>query len=141
MVCFFVFKKTNTQREPAIPADVSISKSALYSRIGASDAESTTALLYPQQDLDSALRLARAEVTVSTTWERKNCPLLLPSCLFSPKCDHLFCSWNHAQPHQSRRCHTASFTCFTDVKSRYEMKINLYGFKPQVYPVHLDIAI
>lgn len=62
MVHFFVFKKTNTQREPAIPADVSISKSALYSRIGTSDAESTTSLLYPQQDLDSALRLARAEV-------------------------------------------------------------------------------
>lgn len=78
MVCFFVFKKTNTQREPAIPADVSISKSALYSRIGASDAESTTALLYPQQDLDSALRLARAEVTLSTIWERKNLPLVVP---------------------------------------------------------------
>uniref|UniRef100_A0A8C6J5A7 Uncharacterized protein n=1 Tax=Melopsittacus undulatus TaxID=13146 RepID=A0A8C6J5A7_MELUD len=50
------------QREPAIPADVSISKSALYSRIGTADAESTTGLLYPQQDLDSALRLARAEI-------------------------------------------------------------------------------
>ncbi|XP_061220140.1 transforming acidic coiled-coil-containing protein 2 isoform X7 [Neopsephotus bourkii] len=49
-------------REPAIPADVSISKSALYSRIGTTDAESTTGLLYPQQDLDSALRLARAEI-------------------------------------------------------------------------------
>ncbi|XP_057273259.1 transforming acidic coiled-coil-containing protein 2 isoform X8 [Pezoporus wallicus] len=49
-------------REPAIPADVSISKSALYSRIGAADAESATGLLYPQQDLDSALRLARAEI-------------------------------------------------------------------------------
>ncbi|XP_062491253.1 transforming acidic coiled-coil-containing protein 2 isoform X3 [Pezoporus occidentalis] len=51
-----------SKREPAIPADVSISKSALYSRIGAADAESTTGLLYPQQDLDSALRLARAEI-------------------------------------------------------------------------------
>ncbi|XP_030343344.1 transforming acidic coiled-coil-containing protein 2 isoform X2 [Strigops habroptila] len=50
------------QREPAIPADVSISKSALYSRISTADAESTTGLLYPQQDLDSALRLARAEI-------------------------------------------------------------------------------
>lgn len=49
-------------REPAIPADVSISKSALYSRISTADAESTTGLLYPQQDLDSALRLARAEI-------------------------------------------------------------------------------
>ncbi|XP_065528482.1 transforming acidic coiled-coil-containing protein 2 isoform X3 [Lathamus discolor] len=51
-----------SKREPAIPPDVSISKSALYSRIGTADAESTTGLLYPQQDLDSALRLARAEI-------------------------------------------------------------------------------
>ncbi|XP_074401442.1 transforming acidic coiled-coil-containing protein 2 isoform X13 [Zonotrichia albicollis] len=62
-------------REPAIPADVSISKSALYSRIGASDAESTTALLYPQQDLDSALRLARAEIVAKerevSEWKEK----------------------------------------------------------------------
>ncbi|NXR41985.1 TACC2 protein, partial [Zosterops hypoxanthus] len=61
--------------EPAIPADVSISKSALYSRIGASDAESTTALLYPQQDLDSALRLARAEIVAKerevSEWKEK----------------------------------------------------------------------
>ncbi|KAL2302734.1 hypothetical protein Nmel_010182, partial [Mimus melanotis] len=75
MVRFFVFKKTNTQREPAIPADVSISKSALYSRIGASDAETTTALLYPQQDLDSALRLARAEIVAKerevSEWKEK----------------------------------------------------------------------
>uniref|UniRef100_H0ZM29 Transforming acidic coiled-coil containing protein 2 n=1 Tax=Taeniopygia guttata TaxID=59729 RepID=H0ZM29_TAEGU len=63
------------QREPAIPADVSISKSALYSRIGTSDAESTTALLYPQQDLDSALRLARAEIVAKerevSEWKEK----------------------------------------------------------------------
>ncbi|XP_053805269.1 transforming acidic coiled-coil-containing protein 2 isoform X4 [Vidua chalybeata] len=62
-------------REPAIPADVSISKSALYSRIGASDSESTTALLYPQQDLDSALRLARAEIVAKerevSEWKEK----------------------------------------------------------------------
>ncbi|XP_054132996.1 transforming acidic coiled-coil-containing protein 2 isoform X8 [Melozone crissalis] len=62
-------------REPAVPADVSISKSALYSRIGASDAESTTALLYPQQDLDSALRLARAEIVAKdrevSEWKEK----------------------------------------------------------------------
>ncbi|NXX31588.1 TACC2 protein, partial [Nicator chloris] len=61
--------------EPAIPADVSISKSALYSRIGASDAESTAALLYPQQDLDSALRLARAEIVAKerevSEWKEK----------------------------------------------------------------------
>ncbi|XP_064287575.1 transforming acidic coiled-coil-containing protein 2 isoform X1 [Passer domesticus] len=63
------------QREPAIPADVSISKSALYSRIGTSDAESTTALLYPQQDLDSTLRLARAEIVAKerevSEWKEK----------------------------------------------------------------------
>ncbi|XP_041317500.1 transforming acidic coiled-coil-containing protein 2 isoform X3 [Pyrgilauda ruficollis] len=64
-----------SKREPAIPADVSISKSALYSRIGTSDAESTTALLYPQQDLDSTLRLARAEIVAKerevSEWKEK----------------------------------------------------------------------
>ncbi|KAM9285454.1 transforming acidic coiled-coil-containing protein 2 [Morus bassanus] len=64
-----------SEREPAIPADVSISKSALYSRIGTSDAESTTGLLYPQQDLDSALRLARAEIVAKerevSEWKEK----------------------------------------------------------------------
>ncbi|XP_032301432.1 transforming acidic coiled-coil-containing protein 2 isoform X4 [Coturnix japonica] len=63
------------QREPAIPADVSISKSMLYSRIGASDAEGTTSLLYPQQDLDAALRLARAEIVAKerevSEWKEK----------------------------------------------------------------------
>ncbi|XP_069653247.1 transforming acidic coiled-coil-containing protein 2 isoform X10 [Haliaeetus albicilla] len=64
-----------SKREPAIPADVSISKSALYSRIGTSDAEGTTGLLYPQQDLDSALRLARAEIVAKerevSEWKEK----------------------------------------------------------------------
>ncbi|KAM6265725.1 transforming acidic coiled-coil-containing protein 2 isoform 2-T2 [Porphyrio hochstetteri] len=64
-----------SEREPAIPADVSISKSALYSRIGTSDAESTAGLLYPQQDLDSALRLARAEIVAKerevSEWKEK----------------------------------------------------------------------
>ncbi|KAM6330050.1 transforming acidic coiled-coil-containing protein 2 [Podargus strigoides] len=64
-----------SEREPAIPADVSISKSALYSRIGTSDPESTTGLLYPQQDLDSALRLARAEIVAKerevSEWKEK----------------------------------------------------------------------
>uniref|UniRef100_A0A8C3JYQ4 Transforming acidic coiled-coil containing protein 2 n=1 Tax=Calidris pygmaea TaxID=425635 RepID=A0A8C3JYQ4_9CHAR len=63
------------EREPAIPADVSISKSALYSRISTSEAESTAALLYPQQDLDSALRLARAEIVAKerevSEWKEK----------------------------------------------------------------------
>nr|XP_056706202.1 transforming acidic coiled-coil-containing protein 2 isoform X6 [Euleptes europaea] len=49
-------------REPAVLSDVSISKSALYSRISISEAESTSGLLYQQQDLDSALRVAREEV-------------------------------------------------------------------------------
>ncbi|XP_039338855.1 transforming acidic coiled-coil-containing protein 2 isoform X4 [Mauremys reevesii] len=49
------------QKEPAIPADVSISKSTLYSRISTSEAENTTDLLYQQEDLDSALRIARQE--------------------------------------------------------------------------------
>ncbi|XP_077206077.1 transforming acidic coiled-coil-containing protein 2 isoform X4 [Paroedura picta] len=50
------------QREPAVSSDVSISKSTLYSRISSSEAESTSGLLYQQQDLDSALRVAREEV-------------------------------------------------------------------------------
>ncbi|XP_068807627.1 transforming acidic coiled-coil-containing protein 2 isoform X2 [Struthio camelus] len=62
-------------RESAIPADVSISKSALYSRISTSEAESTASLLYPQQDLDSALRLARAEIVAKerevAEWKEK----------------------------------------------------------------------
>ncbi|XP_051475265.1 transforming acidic coiled-coil-containing protein 2 isoform X3 [Apus apus] len=64
-----------SQRDAAIPADVPISKSALYSRIGASDAEGTTGLLYPQPDLDSALRLARAEIVAKerevSEWKEK----------------------------------------------------------------------
>ncbi|KAM9133292.1 transforming acidic coiled-coil-containing protein 2 isoform 3-T3 [Pangshura tecta] len=48
-------------KEPAIPADVSISKSTLYSRISTSEAENTTGLLYQQEDLDSALQIARQE--------------------------------------------------------------------------------
>ncbi|XP_066856560.1 transforming acidic coiled-coil-containing protein 2 isoform X5 [Anser cygnoides] len=69
------FRSLDAEREPAIPADVSISKSALYSRIGTSDAESTASLLYPQQDLDSALRLARAEIVAKekevSEWKEK----------------------------------------------------------------------
>ncbi|XP_042719747.1 transforming acidic coiled-coil-containing protein 2 isoform X3 [Lagopus leucura] len=69
------FRSLDAEREPAIPADVSISKSVLYSRIGASDAEGTTSLLYPQQDLDAALRLARAEIVAKerevSEWKEK----------------------------------------------------------------------
>ncbi|XP_048194055.1 transforming acidic coiled-coil-containing protein 2 isoform X5 [Perognathus longimembris pacificus] len=49
-------------RESAHPADVSISKTALYSRIGTAEVEKPAGLLFPQPDLDSALQVARAEV-------------------------------------------------------------------------------
>ncbi|XP_023564724.1 transforming acidic coiled-coil-containing protein 2 isoform X22 [Octodon degus] len=48
-------------REAAHPPDVSISKTALYSRIGTTEVEKP-GLLFQQPDLDSALQLARAEV-------------------------------------------------------------------------------
>ncbi|XP_036051087.1 transforming acidic coiled-coil-containing protein 2 isoform X4 [Onychomys torridus] len=50
------------QREAAHPADVSISKTALYSRIGPTEVEKPPGLLFQQPDLDSALQVARAEV-------------------------------------------------------------------------------
>ncbi|XP_060130778.1 transforming acidic coiled-coil-containing protein 2 isoform X4 [Zootoca vivipara] len=56
------FSSSDTERDPAISADVSISKSALYSRISSSEGENTSSLLYQQQDLDSALRVAREEI-------------------------------------------------------------------------------
>uniref|UniRef100_A0A8D0HGV4 Transforming acidic coiled-coil-containing protein C-terminal domain-containing protein n=1 Tax=Sphenodon punctatus TaxID=8508 RepID=A0A8D0HGV4_SPHPU len=63
------------QREPAVPADVSISKSALYSRIGTSEIENTSGLRYQQQDLDSALRVAREEIVAKerevSEWKEK----------------------------------------------------------------------
>ncbi|XP_025061697.1 transforming acidic coiled-coil-containing protein 2 isoform X8 [Alligator sinensis] len=63
------------QREPGIPADIPISKSALYSRISTSDAENTTNLHYPQQDVDSSLRLAREEIVAKerevSEWKEK----------------------------------------------------------------------
>ncbi|XP_021108984.1 transforming acidic coiled-coil-containing protein 2 isoform X11 [Heterocephalus glaber] len=49
-------------REAAHPPDVSISKTALYSRIGTSEVEKPASLLFQQPDLDSALQVARAEV-------------------------------------------------------------------------------
>ncbi|XP_029416585.1 transforming acidic coiled-coil-containing protein 2 isoform X6 [Nannospalax galili] len=50
------------QREAALPPDVSISKTALYTRIGPTEVEKPTSLLFQQPDLDSALQVARAEV-------------------------------------------------------------------------------
>ncbi|XP_069913211.1 transforming acidic coiled-coil-containing protein 2 isoform X21 [Oryctolagus cuniculus] len=49
-------------REAAHPTDVSISKTALYSRIGASDVDKPAGLLFRQPDLDAALQMARAEI-------------------------------------------------------------------------------
>nr|XP_058154220.1 transforming acidic coiled-coil-containing protein 2 isoform X3 [Dasypus novemcinctus] len=63
------------QREVAHPADVSISKAALYSRIGASEAEKPPGLLYQQPDLGTALQLARAEIITKerevSEWKEK----------------------------------------------------------------------
>ncbi|KAM9062986.1 transforming acidic coiled-coil-containing protein 2 isoform 17-T19 [Sarcophilus harrisii] len=50
------------QREAALPADVSISKTALYSRLGTCESEKPPALLYQQSDLDASLRIAREEI-------------------------------------------------------------------------------
>ncbi|KAM6182960.1 transforming acidic coiled-coil-containing protein 2 isoform 1-T1 [Erethizon dorsatum] len=52
----------DTKREAAHPPDVSISKTALYSRIGTAEVEKPAGLLFQQPDLDSALQVARAEV-------------------------------------------------------------------------------
>ncbi|XP_057635540.1 transforming acidic coiled-coil-containing protein 2 isoform X5 [Chionomys nivalis] len=49
-------------REAAHPPDVSISKTALYSRIGPTEVEKPPGVLFQQPDLDSALQVARAEV-------------------------------------------------------------------------------
>ncbi|XP_062988821.1 transforming acidic coiled-coil-containing protein 2 isoform X3 [Elgaria multicarinata webbii] len=69
------FSSLDTERDPAVSADVSISKSALYSRIGSSEGENTSGLLYQQQDLDSALRVAREEIIAKereiSEWKEK----------------------------------------------------------------------
>ncbi|KAM3834264.1 transforming acidic coiled-coil-containing protein 2 isoform 2-T2 [Vipera latastei] len=61
------------QRDPA--ADASISKSALYSRISSSEGENASTLLYKQQDLDTALRVAREEIVAKermiSEWKEK----------------------------------------------------------------------
>lgn len=54
--------QNHPQREAAHPPDVSISKTALYSRIGPTEVEKPPGLLFQQPDLDSALQVARAEV-------------------------------------------------------------------------------
>ncbi|XP_073096391.1 transforming acidic coiled-coil-containing protein 2 isoform X27 [Manis javanica] len=50
------------QREAAHPTDVSISKTALYSRIGTAEVETPTGLLFQQPNLDATLQMARAEI-------------------------------------------------------------------------------
>ncbi|XP_043453690.1 transforming acidic coiled-coil-containing protein 2 isoform X13 [Prionailurus bengalensis] len=49
-------------REAGHPTDVSISKTALYSRIGTAEVDKPAGLLFQPPDLDSALRIARAEI-------------------------------------------------------------------------------
>uniref|UniRef100_A0A4X2LP89 Transforming acidic coiled-coil-containing protein C-terminal domain-containing protein n=1 Tax=Vombatus ursinus TaxID=29139 RepID=A0A4X2LP89_VOMUR len=56
------FSSLDTKREATLPADVPISKTALYSRLGTSESEKPPALLYQQSDLDASLRIAREEI-------------------------------------------------------------------------------
>ncbi|XP_043453674.1 transforming acidic coiled-coil-containing protein 2 isoform X1 [Prionailurus bengalensis] len=54
--------RQDTKREAGHPTDVSISKTALYSRIGTAEVDKPAGLLFQPPDLDSALRIARAEI-------------------------------------------------------------------------------
>ncbi|XP_045424289.1 transforming acidic coiled-coil-containing protein 2 isoform X2 [Lemur catta] len=67
--------RQDAKREAAHPTDVSISKTALYSRIGTAEVEKPAGLLFPQPDLDSALQMARAEIITKerevTEWKDK----------------------------------------------------------------------
>lgn len=62
-------------REAAHPTDVSISKTALYSRLGPTEVEKPASLLFQQPDLDSALQIARAEIITKerevSEWKEK----------------------------------------------------------------------
>lgn len=62
-------------REAAHPTDVSISKTALYSRLGPTEVEKPAGLLFQQPDLDSALQIARAEIITKerevSEWKEK----------------------------------------------------------------------
>ncbi|XP_055976626.1 transforming acidic coiled-coil-containing protein 2 isoform X3 [Sorex fumeus] len=62
-------------REAAHPTDVSISKTALYSRLGTAEVDKPAGLLFPQPDLDSALQMARAEILTKerevSEWKEK----------------------------------------------------------------------
>ncbi|XP_053524486.1 transforming acidic coiled-coil-containing protein 2 isoform X4 [Artibeus jamaicensis] len=65
----------DAKREAAHPTDVSISKTALYSRIGTAEVEKPAGLLFQQPDLDSALQVARAEILTKerevSEWKEK----------------------------------------------------------------------
>ncbi|XP_054437609.1 transforming acidic coiled-coil-containing protein 2-like isoform X4 [Pteronotus mesoamericanus] len=67
--------RQDTKREATHPADVSISKTALYSRLGTAEAEKPAGLLFQQPDLDSALQVARAEILTKerevSEWKEK----------------------------------------------------------------------
>ncbi|XP_053439957.1 transforming acidic coiled-coil-containing protein 2 isoform X11 [Nycticebus coucang] len=67
--------RQDAKREAAHPTDVSISKTALYSRIGTAEVEKPAGLLFQQPDLDSALQMARAEIITKerevTEWKDK----------------------------------------------------------------------
>uniref|UniRef100_H0X1S7 Transforming acidic coiled-coil containing protein 2 n=1 Tax=Otolemur garnettii TaxID=30611 RepID=H0X1S7_OTOGA len=67
--------RQDAKREAAHPTDVSISKTALYSRIGTAEVEKPASLLFQQPDLDSALQMARAEIITKerevTEWKDK----------------------------------------------------------------------
>ncbi|KAB0400589.1 hypothetical protein E2I00_010255 [Balaenoptera physalus] len=54
--------QAGVRQKAAHPTDVTISKTALYSRLGTAEVEKPTGLLFQQPDLDSALQIARAEV-------------------------------------------------------------------------------
>ncbi|XP_074195031.1 transforming acidic coiled-coil-containing protein 2 isoform X5 [Rhinolophus sinicus] len=67
--------RQDTKREAAHPTDVSISKTALYSRLGPTEVEKPAGLLFQQPDLDSALQIARAEIITKerevSEWKEK----------------------------------------------------------------------
>ncbi|XP_031317762.2 transforming acidic coiled-coil-containing protein 2 isoform X5 [Camelus dromedarius] len=67
--------RQDTKREAAHPTDVSISKTALYSRIGTAEVEKPAGLLFQQPDLDSALQITRAEILTKerevSEWKEK----------------------------------------------------------------------
>ncbi|XP_006879948.1 PREDICTED: transforming acidic coiled-coil-containing protein 2 isoform X2 [Elephantulus edwardii] len=54
--------RQDAKREAAHSADVSISRTALYSRIGTTEADKGPSVLFQSPDLDSALQIARAEI-------------------------------------------------------------------------------